>query len=90
MLGLKVPGEDVVPPLSNAHLYVKFLVKSPKLKSSPEIPEENLKDEETLEYLKNPLKSNEEQPALPYSYAPYFPKSIGNSWTGFFNCSKGQ
>lgn len=86
--GFKVPGEDVVPPLSNAHLYVKFLVKSPKLKSSPEILEENLKDEETLEYLKNPLKSNEEQPALPYSYAPYFPKSIGNSWTGFLIAQK--
>lgn len=86
--GFKVPGEDVVPPLSNAHLYVKFLVKSPKLKSCPDISDERLKDEETLEYLKNPLKSNEDQPALPYSYAPYFPKSIINSWSGFLISQK--
>lgn len=79
----KVPGEDVVPPSSTTHLSVKFLVKSPKLKSCPEISDERLKDEDTLEYLKNPFKSNEEQPHLPYSYAPYFPAGILNSWTAF-------
>ena len=57
------------------------MVKSPKLKSCPDIEDERLKDEETLEYMKNPLIVNEQQKKLPYSYAPYFPQPIRNSWS---------
>lgn len=79
---VKVPGEEdgSVPPHSHAHISVKFLVKSPKLKSCPEIEDDRLKDEETLEYMKNPLIVNEQQPQLPYAYAPYFPQPFRNSW----------
>ena len=72
---IKVPGEEdgVVHPNSQGHISIKFLVKSPKLKSCPDIEDERLKDEETLEYMKNPLIVNEQQKKLPYSYAPYFP-----------------
>lgn len=80
---IKVPGEEdgTVPPHSHAHIYVKFLVKSPKLKSCPEIEDERLKDEETLEYMKNPMIVNEQQPQLPYSYAPYYPQPFRNAWS---------
>ncbi|RLV95439.1 Protein translocation protein SEC63 [Spathaspora sp. JA1] len=78
--GFKLPGEEDVHPHSNAHLSIKFLVKSPRLKSCPEISEEKLKDEETLEYLKNPFIVNEQQPELPFAYAPYFPQGFRTSW----------
>lgn len=80
--GFKVPGEEVTPPASSSHLVLKFLVKSPRHKSLPQIPEEKLIEEETMEYLRDPLKSNEEQPLLPNSYAPYFPKELRNKWYG--------
>lgn len=79
----KVPGETVVPPASNAHLSVKFLIKSPKHKSCPEISPERLEEDEDLDYLRNPLKVNEEQPILPYSFCPQYPGYVRNSWTGF-------
>ncbi|ODV79964.1 translocation protein [Suhomyces tanzawaensis NRRL Y-17324] len=84
----KVPGEDVVTPASNAHISLKFLVKSPKLKSCPEIDESRLKDEETLDYMRNPASINEKQPVLPYSYSPFFPSNVRNSWTAFLLSQK--
>lgn len=78
----KVPGETVVPTSSNAHISVKFLVKGPRLKSCPEIEDERLQEEETLEYLKNPLSVNDSQPRLPFTYSPYFPGNIRNGWVG--------
>jgi translocation protein SEC63 len=79
----KVPGEDNVTPNSTAHLSLKFLVKSPKLKSCPKVDEKDLVDEETMEYLRNPYKVNEEQPQLPCSFAPYFPSLVRTKWSGF-------
>lgn len=79
----KVPGETVVPPASNAHLSVKFLIKSPKHKSCPAISSQRLEEDEDLNYLRNPLKVNEEQPILPYSFCPQYPGFVRNSWTGF-------
>ena len=84
----RVPGEEVVTPMSKAHLTLKFLVKSPKLKSCPEIDESRLKDEETLEFLKDPFKINTEGPLLPYSYAPFFPNAVLNNWKGFLISQK--
>lgn len=78
----RVPGEEVVTPMSKAHLSVKFLVKSPKLKSCPDIKPELLKDEENIEFLKDPTSINKTQPSLPFSYCPYFPEDIINNWTG--------
>ncbi|GEQ68385.1 hypothetical protein JCM33374_g2053 [Metschnikowia sp. JCM 33374] len=79
----RVPGETVVTPNSTTHLVVKFLVKSAGLKSCPVIEESRLADEETFEDLKNPLRSNEDGPLLPHSYAPYFPRKIASTWEGF-------
>lgn len=79
----KVPGEDEVTPASKAHLVVKFLVKSPRLKSCPQIDDERLKEEETMEMLRNPLKTNDEEPSLPHAYAPYFPEPVANNWYAF-------
>ncbi|EGW34262.1 uncharacterized protein SPAPADRAFT_65418 [Spathaspora passalidarum NRRL Y-27907] len=76
----KLPGEEVIPPQSSVHLSVKFLVKSPRIKSCPEIDDKRLKDEETLDYLKNPLIVNDQQPQLPFSYTPFFPISFRNGW----------
>lgn len=78
----KVPGEQgIVPPNSSAHLSIKFLVKSPRLKSCPEIEDARLEDEETLEYMKNPLVVNENQPQLPFAFSPFFPTNFRNSWS---------
>lgn len=79
----KVPGEDTITPNSSAHLVVKFLIKSPALKLCPEIDEEKLVDEETIEDLKNPLRTNELAPKLPNAYAPFFPGTVANCWEGF-------
>lgn len=79
----RVPGEDVVPPSSTTHLVVNFLIKSAKLKSCPEIDESRFLEEETIEDLKNPLRTNEEQPELPAAFAPYFPREIANRWDGY-------
>lgn len=79
----RVPGEDVVPPNSSSHLVVNFLIKSPKLKSCPEIDESRFHEEETIEDLKNPLTSNDAPPQLPLAYAPYFPTIVADQWEGF-------
>ncbi|KAK6458982.1 translocation protein [Scheffersomyces xylosifermentans] len=84
----KVPGEEVLPPSSKAHLSLKFLVKSPKLKSIPEISEDRLKDEETLDYMKDPTYANSSQPELPFSYAPYFPTGVRNHWSAYLILQK--
>lgn len=87
----KVPGEEIIPPVASAHVSLKFLVKSPKHKSCPDIADDDrrLQTEETLEYLRNPIASvNDSQPSLPYTYAPYFPDSSRNHWTGFLISQK--
>lgn len=79
----KVPGEDFISPNASAHLVVKFLIKSAALKSCPEIDDLRFTEEETIEDLKNPLRSNDLPPQLPAAYAPYFPGIVSNSWEGF-------
>lgn len=84
----KVPGEKTVSPQASTHLSLKFLVKSPKLKGVPEIDEARLQDEDSMEFLRNPLKVNDEQPELPLAYAPYFSNTVQNQWTGFLIAQK--
>lgn len=79
----RVPGENVVPPGSVAHLVVKFFIRSAALKSCAEVDEERFLEEETLEDMKNPLRSNDSAPELPLAYAPYFPHKYANSWEAF-------
>lgn len=79
----KVPGEKTITPNSSAHLVVNFLIKSPALKLCPDIDEEKLIEEETIEDLRNPLRTNELGPKLPNAYAPYFPGAVANCWEGF-------
>lgn len=78
----RVPGEDAVTPNSTTHLVVKFLVKSARLKSCPDIEDERLGEVESFEDLKDPLQSNGDAPVLPAAYAPYFPKVLANAWEG--------
>lgn len=79
----RVPGEEVVTPNANCHIVVKFLIKSAQLKSCPEIADLRLDDVETMEDLKDPLRSNGDAPKLPAAYAPYFPLPVPSSWEGF-------
>lgn len=79
----RVPGEDIVTPNSSAHLVLKFLVKSAALKSCPEYDDTDFLEEETIEDLKNPLRSNDDPPLLPNAYSPYFPKQVATTWEGF-------
>ncbi|KAJ8143846.1 hypothetical protein OY671_003045 [Metschnikowia pulcherrima] len=79
----RVPGESVVPPNSSIHLVLKFLIKSAAHKSCPEIEQSRLAEEETFEDLKDPLRSNDDAPLLPKTYAPYFPRKIASTWEGF-------
>lgn len=79
----RVPGESVVPPGSMAHLVIKFFIKSPAMKSCADIEDERFLEEETIEDLKNPLKSNDNAPQLPLAYAPYFPRNYANCWDCF-------
>lgn len=80
----QVPGEDIVPPTAKSHINLKFLVKSPKLKSCPDLKDEEIKDDfnENIEYLKDPSVVNKSAPLLPISYSPFFPDDLRNSWTG--------
>lgn len=87
----RVSGEAIVPPGAACHIVVNFLVKSAKLKSCPEIDDERFIEEESLDLLINPLKTNEKQPELPYACAPYFPEYIRNNWSGWlFQQSDGK
>ncbi|RKP30668.1 hypothetical protein METBISCDRAFT_27227 [Metschnikowia bicuspidata] len=79
----KVSGEDAIYPNSSTHIVVKFLIKSAALKSCPEIPELRFDEEETIEDLRNPVRSNGEAPPLPPAYAPYFPGVVANAWEGY-------
>lgn len=78
-----VPGEPDVYPNCSAHLSLKFLVKSPRLKSCPIVKESDLVDEETMEYLRDPFIVNEKEALLPFSFAPYYPNPFRNKWIGF-------
>lgn len=85
-----VPGEETqgdadptVPPGANAHLCVKFVVKSPRHKSCPEVGDDELADPQLMEFLRNPLKTNDEQPELPFTYSPHFPAKLRNKWLAF-------
>lgn len=86
-----VPGEEVhdgdaeptVPPGANAHLCVKFVVKSPRHKSCPEVSDHELADPQLMDFLRNPLKTNDEQPQLPFTYSPHFPVKLRNKWLAF-------
>lgn len=87
----RVPGENIVPPGAACHVAVNFLVKSAKLKSCPEIEDERFKEDESLDLLINPLKTNEKQPELPYACSPYYPEYIRNNWSGWlFQQSDGK
>lgn len=78
-----VPGEPHCTPLLTAYLLIKFLVKGWRLKLCPEIDEERFAEDETMEYMRNPLLTNDAQPALPVAYTPYFPSLLFNNWTGY-------
>lgn len=78
-----VPEEANVPPSLTAFLDIKFLVKGWRLKLSPDLDEARFVDEELMEFLRNPLITNDAQPLLPVAYAPYFPLLLHNSWTGY-------
>lgn len=78
----KVPGEVNVPPSSHSHLEIKVLVKSALYKSKPVISKKSIKEDESFESLKNPFKIMMDQPAVPPTFAPYFPgKNVNyNGW----------
>lgn len=79
----RVAGEEIVPPNSQAHLAIYFLVKFPRLKSCPDLPDERFAEEDTLEELKDPTRLNAAQPPLPPAFAPYFPKEVPLRWDVF-------
>ena len=75
----KVPGEDFVPPNSSSHINLKFITKSPLHKSKPELKdfaknvlETQLKEEESMENLRDPLKLVEEQKDIVIDHLPPF------------------
>lgn len=75
----KVPGEVVVTPESNSYISLKVVVKSAKHHGETKIDDSKLEEEESMENLRDPFKITLEQPALPKSYAPYFPlEKTGN------------
>lgn len=75
----KVPGEEVVPPQSQAHLIIKFSISSP-INTIPKFTEESLEEEETEVLLRNPLFNSNKGPKLPYTTAPYFPVPENTAW----------
>lgn len=75
----KVPGEEVVPPQSQAHLILKFSISSP-INTIPKFTEESLEEEETEVLLRNPLFNSNKGPKLPYATAPYFPVPENTAW----------
>lgn len=70
-----VPGEKQVTPLSTPHISLKLLVHSAKQKAIPiaKFPEEMLAESEDFELQKDPFGIMEQEPLIPYSYAPFFP-----------------
>lgn len=78
----KVPGESQVTPLSTPHISVKLLVRSAKHKIIPsdKFPEIMLQEPQTFEFQKDPFVIMEDQPTIPYSYAPFFPTKRRNAF----------
>lgn len=83
----KVPGEKVVPPQSQTHLVIKFMVvpwgaEVPEV--DPKLIEEEDEDEETnIKVLQEPLSTNDKAPVIPYAQAPYYPGFYRPAWYGF-------
>ncbi|CCH42960.1 putative membrane protein [Wickerhamomyces ciferrii] len=69
----KVPGEVVVTPESTCYISVKVVVKSAKHHGETQISEDKLKENDTLETLRDPYQIVNAQPSLPKSFAPFFP-----------------
>lgn len=84
----KVPGESVIPPMSQAHLVIKYAILPYGVRLPP-IDEKKLKEQERLDdddikILKDPLSTNENAPIVPSVCAPYFPDSSYKPvWYGF-------
>lgn len=95
----KVPGEDIIPPSSSAHISLKFIIKSAAHKGKPDIKsfskdviDTQFTEEETMENLKDPFKVVAEQPLLSTQLAselqpPFFPDSEyateNSGWAAF-------
>lgn len=77
-----VPGEKQVTPLSTPHISIKLLVYSARQKTvSPEkFPEEMLAESDDFESQRDPFSTMEQEPLIPYSYAPLFPTKRRNGF----------
>lgn len=85
-----VPGEPFVTPSSTPHISLKVLVRSAKHKIIPteKFPAEMMKESQEFEDLKDPFAKMLKQPALPYSFAPYFPAKRRNAWVCLIGLQK--
>lgn len=80
----KVPGEDHLPPMSAAHVSLKFLIKSPAHKGKPDfksfkedVINNQFKEEQSMDNLKDPMRVVNLQPNVELlSIPPYFPDTL--------------
>lgn len=77
-----VPGEDSVTPMSLPHISLKILVRNAQQKIIPaeNFPQEMLSDSQDLEDLQDPYSKIQNEPILPYSFAPHFSTKRRNTW----------
>lgn len=77
-----VPGENMVTPLSTPHISLKVLVRSAKHKffTPNKIPDSMCQEDQDFDSLRDPFASLSNQPALPYTFAPYFPAKRSGCW----------
>jgi len=79
----KVSGETVVTPGSTAYISIKVVAKSAKHHGQVVIDESKLKEDESMDSLRDPFKIVVNQPELPTSYAPYFPLEKQGGYVAF-------
>lgn len=77
-----VPGEENVTPMSLPHISLKILVRNAQQKVIPteKFPQDMLMDSQDFEEMKDPYSKIQDEPLLPYSFAPHFSTKRRNTW----------
>ncbi|VVT48565.1 uncharacterized protein SAPINGB_P001841 [Magnusiomyces paraingens] len=79
----KTPGEDIVPSKSQAHIVVRYVVTTEDVGKLPELSRDEIREDETMALVRNPMLTSNQGPEFPRTLAPYFGGEEHPTWEMF-------